>query len=60
MLLVRAEIYIRIKYPYLEVFNSNKSKYSTFRYKVKVKLYNNYKETLDKTKIIYIVSYYSK
>ena len=60
MLLARIETHIRTKYPYLELFNSNRSKYSIFRYKAKAKLDNNYKETLDKIKIAYIVSYYSK
>ena len=32
----------RTKYPYLELFDGDRSKYSAFRYKTKAKLYNNY------------------
>jgi hypothetical protein len=46
----------KTKYPHPELFNRYKTKYSSFRYKTKAKLYNNYQDAPDRIKIAYVVS----
>ena len=60
MLLVHLGTYTRTKYLYLELFNRDRSKYSTFRYKIKAKLYNDYNGAPNRIKIAYVVSCYSE
>ena len=53
---VHPEAYTKTKYPHPELFDGDRSKYSSFRYKVKAKLYNDYQGASDRMKIAYVVS----
>lgn len=46
----------KTKYPYPELFNGDRSKYLSFRYKIKAKLYNDYQGVPNRMKIAYVVS----
>jgi hypothetical protein len=50
------EAHAKTKYPHPELFDGDRSKYSSFRYKTKAKLYNDYQSVPNKMKIAYVVS----
>lgn len=53
---VHLEARTKTKYPHPELFDGNRTKYSSFRYKIKAKLYNDYYDAPDRMKIAYVVS----